>query len=51
MYGFTLMIIVFCRPTLSATIPMMIRETLFTALFKARSSDPVEDEYARTELE
>ena len=33
---------VFCLPTLSAKMPIAIRATLFTALFKARSREPVE---------
>lgn len=45
------MIMVFWRPTLSATIPITIRATLFTALFSASNSDPVDDEYASTEVE
>ena len=51
MYTITLIIMVFCLPHLSARIPMAIRAMLLTALFKASNNDPVEEEYARIEVE
>jgi hypothetical protein len=42
---------VFCRPTLSARRPIATRDTLFTALFTARSKLAVVGERPSTETE
>jgi hypothetical protein len=49
--GLTQAIMVFCRPTLSARRPIATRDTLFTALFTARSKLAVVGERPSTETE
>ena len=42
---------VFCRPTRSASMPIPMRATLFTAVLTASNKLPVELEYDRIEIE